>query len=201
MASTVTPIATVRRTAHREPFNSADALLALPFAGDSMFDLQTALEEENLQSDVPGLWLGYPNLKEAAEKLLKLLSSKWLSHGQAENSAVVAAILRGVKRVKEGLGHEENSQDAIVVNFYEGLGTIADDVAGVYAWGYEKARPVEQYDDSKGAFTTWAHGNSFTDIRFFFRPKTSRKDVDGTRWKLLCAVAPTRDVGIVSRFK
>lgn len=201
MASTVTPITTARRTVHREPVNKADALLAVPFAADSMFDLQVALEEENLQSDVRGLWLGYPNLKEAAEKLLKLLSSRWPSHGQPENSAVVAAIVRGVKRVKEGLGHDENSHNAIVVNFYEGLGTIADDVAGVHAWGYDKSRPVEQYDDSKGAFSVWAHGNSFTEIRFFFRSNTSRKDVDGTRWKLLCAVAPTRDVGIVSRFK
>jgi hypothetical protein len=88
-----------------------------------------------------------------------------------------------------------------VANFLQGLSTVADDVAGVIAWGYQKDKAMEQYDSAKGSFAEWSSGGGFTEVRFHFAEDQSTSEVEGTRLKLLCAVASAKDVGIASRYK
>lgn len=197
----VTPITAVRG-AKKEPVTRAYCALAVPFSTDGEHQLlRKAVEEANLLSDMKAIWFAYPNLKEAAEKLDRMLTHAWPSRSAHGGSAVGEAVITALRRVKEGLEAREESRDFIISNFLDGLCTVAQDVAGVQAWGYQNGKPLEQYDDSAGDFEKWANANAFTEVRFFFKTETTGHEIQGTRLKLLCAVASTKDVGVVARYK
>lgn len=162
--------------------------------------MNEAVAAAALQSELRGYWLAYPNLKEAAEKTLDLLSSRWPSSGGGRGAAVTA-IVKGLQRVAEGIREQESTRKLVVSNFLDGLGSVAEEVAKFHAWGFSGGRPVHQYEISKGSFRQWAHGHDFDEIRFYFRPETPPDEVQGTRVKFLCAVASTRDVGTALRFR
>jgi hypothetical protein len=85
--------------------------------------------------------------------------------------------ITAITRVKEGFTQHEISREMIVANFLHGIASVADDMAGVTAWGFNKEKAVEQFDPTLGSFDAWARGGDFTEIRFYFaetRSSTAR---------------------------
>ncbi len=199
--SVVTSIAAARGASKKEPVTLADLATAVPIASDDAALLLKAVEKAHLLSDMRALWIAYPNLQQATEKMAKLLTFVWPSRSASGASAVGEAVVTALRRVKQGLAVDEESRDFVVSNFLDGLLSAANDVAGVHAWGYQNGKPIEQYEDSKGSFERWANTGPFTEIRFFFRTEMSSHELEGTRLKLLCAIASTKDVGVVARYK
>ena len=200
LMSSVTPISAAR--AARLP-SAAESMCsvkpAIQPAGAPRLDAE--ISKAGLAYDARALWLAYPNLRDAADRLIDLLSAEWPSRRVTTDSAAVQAVLTAIARVKEGFTQHEDTRDMIVANFLHGIATVADDIAGVTAWGFNKEKAVEQFDPTLGSFDAWARGGDFTDIRFYFAEKLSTSEVEGTRLKILCAVASAKDVGVATRFK
>ncbi|MDO8280813.1 MAG: hypothetical protein Q7T63_22200 [Burkholderiaceae bacterium] len=198
--SSVTPISaarTARSSALADPMYSVSA--PIPLTGTARLDSEIA--KAGLTSDARALWLAYPNLHDAACRLLEMLSTEWPSSRVPKASAAVQAVITAISRVKEGFSQQETSREMIVANFLHGIASVADDVAGVTAWGFNKEKPVEQFDVGTSNFDVWSSNQAFTEIRFFFAENRSSSEVEGTRLKVLCAVASARDVGVAARFK
>lgn len=198
-ATTVTDISAARSL--RKPAVEVLHTISMPMSDPGMARLQQAIERAGLAYDARAIWMGYPNMEQATIRLMKLYSADWPSRRDATSSAVIEAVLAAIRNVKTGWDRDERTRDLTVANFLDGIGSIADDVAGVCAWGYEKDKPIEQYASEKGSFLEWTQASSFTEVRFYFAEEQSQREIDGTRWKLLCAVASTKDVGIVHRYK
>jgi hypothetical protein len=163
--------------------------------------LDAEIEKAGLTYDARALWLAYPNLRDAADRLIEMLSTEWPSSRVPSASAAVQAVITAITRVKEGFAQQEISREMIVANFLHGIASVADDVAGVTAWGFNKEKPIEQYDVGVTNFDIWSANKDFTEIRFYFAETRSPSEVEGTRLKVLCAVAGARDVGVAARFK
>ncbi len=198
--NTVTNIAAARGNS-RKAGDDALHTVTLPGLQPTGERLKHAIDQAGLAYDARAIWLGYPNMLVAAERLVELLSLEWPSRQAVTQPAAIAAVLVAIRRVKEGMGQNEVTREMIVANFLHGLATVVNDVVGVSAWGYQKERPVEQYDATKGNFADWSRAGDFTEVRFYFAEELSQSEVEGTRLKLLCAVASAKDVGIAARFK
>lgn len=202
--TTVTPISVARGATRKEPVTQADLALPVPIRASDKQQLLKAVEDARLIDEMRAVWSVYPNLRQATEKLTNLLSFSWPSRHSSGQSAVCEAIVTALKRFRDGLESHEDSADFIVFNFLDGLCSgVARDVAGIQAWGYQNGRPIEQYEEDAGRFDAWANASvtAFTEIRFFFKTETSANQFRGTRQKVLCAIATTKDVGIVARYK
>jgi len=198
--SSVTPISaarTARNPALSDPVYSVSA--PIPLSGTARLDSEIA--SAGLTYDARALWLAYPNLRDAADRLIEMLSTEWPSSHAPRTSAAVQAVITAISRVKEGFAQQEISREMIVANFLHGIASVADDVAGVTAWGFNKEKPVEQFEVGAASFDAWASNRAFTEIRFFHAENRSSSEVEGTRLKVLCAVASARDVGVTARFK
>lgn len=179
---------------------TCDFKIPIPIVADGWKQLGVAIHAAGLEADVRGVWMAYPNLREATSKLLGLLSSSWPCANGFDKSAVVEAALGAIGRVKGGLERGENSRDFVVANYLAGLGGVAEDLVKLQAWGFLKDRAVEQWSiEDKKPFLDWANLGGFTEIRFYRRRHADYRELMGTRFKLLCAVASAKDVGATAR--
>lgn len=199
MTSSVTPISAARGFSALP----ADAHLTITpnNLGAGRQRMGEAIAKAGLSSDARALWLAYPNLQSASERLVDLIGSEWPSRTVVGASAAFQAVLTAITKVNEGVQHGEATRDFIVANFLQGLLSVTDDLAGVVAWGFHKDKAVEQFDPATMAFDAWAKSGSFSEVRFFFAERTSPSELEGTRLKVLCAVASVKDVGVATRYK
>lgn len=163
--------------------------------------LKAALEQHALAYDARAIWIGYPNLQRAAFGLVEQLSADWPCRGQPDASAAIQAVLNAIREVRKGMERQESGRDQITANFLQGLASAAADTAGTVAWGFHGPRPVEPLELWSGSFERWCRDSALTDVRFYRGGGPSSCETEGTRMKLLCAVACARDVGIASRWR
>lgn len=176
------------------------ACLSTPIRTDDLHVLTRALDAESLMSDSRALWLTYPGLRDAADKLIANISFGW--PGQSSKyPAAVQAILEAIKKVQERLTHGEGTRELIVANYLSGLGTVAQDVAHTQAWGFRSNRVIEQWTSLDKNFVDWANEGGFDEVRFYPRTTVPANEMEGMRWKLLCAVASAKDIGVMSRYR
>lgn len=200
MINNVTTIRPVKGPAVYPGKDICDHKIPVPIAPDGWERLGVAVHAAGVDADVRGVWMAYPNLREATSKLVGLLSSSWPSAQGFDKSAVIEAVLAAVGRVKGGLERGENGRDFVVANYLAGLGGAAEDLVRLQAWGCIKERPVEQWiHEDKRPFVEWANLGGFTEIRFYRRRQADYRELTGTRFKLLCAVASAKDVGAAAR--
>lgn len=196
MSSKITPI----RSRNKVAGGSAQDFIhcaPAPLSADGMEMVEKEFERLGILHDQRALWMAYPNLQMATEKLMGIFSYVWPSSIEDGRSAVSVAAQEALRRVREGVERGENTRSLVVANYLKGLVTIASDVVAVRAWGCTKGKEVEEWDSERQSFMQWSQG--FTEVRFYTRPKASHVEVDGTRMKLLCAIASARDVGTMTR--
>ncbi len=183
----------------------ADALalhrVSVPAVISGEARLGAALEQQALAHDARAIWIGYPNLQRAALGLVELLSADWPCREQPKGSSAIQAVLNAIRAVRQGMDRQESASDQITANFLQGLATAAADTAGTVAWGFQGPRPVEPFDLWSGSFGRWCRDSALTEVRFYRIGGASSCETEGTRMKLLCAVACARDVGIASRWR
>ncbi len=175
--------------------------VAVPPAIGSQQRLEAAIDAAGLSYDARAIWLVYPNLRAAAERLVELFSSDWPCRGAAREPAAIAAVLQAIQHVKEGMRNQEDTRNLIVANFLHGLATAADDIAGTVAWGFQCGRPVGPFEALGCGFDAWCRRERLTEVRFFIGEALSASEVEGFRLKILCAVASAKDVGVATRFR
>lgn len=175
--------------------------VSLPPAVPSQQRLEAAINAAGLSYDARAIWLVYPNLRAAADRLIELFSADWPCRDAARESAAISAVLAAIRHVKEGMRNHEDTRNLIVANFLQGLATAADDIAGTVAWGFERGRPVGAFDALASSFDTWSRRERLTEVRFFFGDGLSASEVEGFRLKILCAVANAKDVGVATRYR
>lgn len=200
MSSNVTSIhrASQSEGAAQSPVAGWSSLLT-PIKFDDQLAMVSAVSKANRLADLRGIWIAYPNLKEATERLLELISTVWPGKG-GNVSALSEAVLRSIERVQRGMERGETTRDFVVANYLAGLGSIAEDVVALNAWGYVRDTPQEQWRLELSSFSRWANGTGFSEIRFLKRTHANPSEVEGTRLKILCSIASAKDVGIVSRY-
>jgi hypothetical protein len=173
----------------------------VPQAIASRQRLDTAIEAAGLSYDARAIWLVYPNLRLAADRLVELFSADWPCRGAPRQSAAISAVLQAIQQVKEGMRNQEDTRNLIVANFLHGIGTATDDIAGTVAWGFQRDRPVGPFDALATGFDAWTRRERLTEVRFFMSESLSASEVEGFRLKILCAVANARDVGVATRYR
>lgn len=161
--------------------------------------LTAAMRDQGLEDDLRSIWAAYPNLQDATSKLLNRITIAWPSRIKPSESAIVVATAKAVKAVKKGIALGDRSRAQVVATYLNALATVADDVASIRAWGY-LGKSQERWTLEDGDLWVWAGGRRFTGIKFFAVDDPNPNDVAGTRIKLLCAIATTRDVGLVGRY-
>lgn len=161
--------------------------------------LTAAMRERGLEEDLRSIWAAHPNLQDATGKLLNKISIAWPSRHRPAEPAVVVVTERAVHAVKLCITNGERSRAHVVSAYLTCLATVAEDVASVRAWGY-LGKSQERWSLDDGDLWAWAAGRRFNGIRFFAVADPNPNDVAGTRMKLLCAIATTRDVGLVGRY-
>lgn len=162
--------------------------------------LQHVLEVENLLAASRAVWMGFPSLRDAADKLIEKFTTAWPSLN-GETPASVKAVVMAIRSVESGLQRGESSREFVVANFLKGLGTVADDVVHIHAWGMNSNRSVEVWASGGRSFSEWAADGRFDEIRFFKRSSVPQNEIEGTRWKIMCDVASARDIGAMTRFR
>lgn len=198
MTSSVTPISVARRPG--KP--SAPSLKTV--AGSAAREAQPAaalkvfadrLEKYGLSGDARAIWLGYPNLQDACELLFQLLSDQWPCRDDPQSSAAIDAAIAGVRQVREAMMRGESmTRDLIVATFFHHLGTVASDVVAFVAMAYSQDKPLDQFDSETATWASWVARPQVDEIRFYPAGKTSRRDLEGRRVKLICAIASARDL-------
>lgn len=171
----------------------------VPLSADGMVMVEKEFERLGILQDQRALWMAYPNLQMATEKLMGIFSYVWPSSTEDGRSAVSVAAQEALRRVREGVERGENTRTLVVANYLKGLGTIASDVVAVRAWGFSKGKEVEEWNSEIQPFLQWSQSGDFSEVRFYSRIDASHVEVDGTRMKLLCAIASARDVGAMTR--
>lgn len=199
MASTVVSI----KSALAEPFTgtSPSFTVPLPPSIPSEQRLQAAIDAAGLTYDARAIWLVYPNLRAAADRLVELFSADWPCRGATQDSAAIAAVLQAILHVKEGVRNHEDTRSMIVANFLQGLATAADDIAGTVAWGFQRGQAVGALDILRDSFDAWSRKGKLTEVRFFCSEGLGASEVEGFRLKILCAVANAKDVGAATRYR
>lgn len=175
--------------------------VAVPAAVPGEARLATAIDRQGLAYDARAVWIGYPNLKRAALMLVEQLSPDWPCRGRPNSSAAIRAVLHAIRSVRQGVERSESSRDQITANFLQGLASAAADTAGTIAWGFQQSTPIGPFEVWSGSFDRWCRECALTDVRFYRSDNPSSCEAEGTRLKLLCAVASARDVGIASRWR
>lgn len=173
----------------------------VPPATASRQRLEAAIEAAGLGYDARAIWMGYPNLRAAADRLVDLFSADWPCRGLEEDSAAISAVLEAIRRVKEGMLYQEDTRNLIIANFLHGLATAADDVMGTVAWGFQRGRLVGAFDPLICGFEEWSRREQLTEVRFYFCEGLSASEFEGCRLKIMCAVADARDVGVAARYR
>ena len=183
----------------------ADALalhrVSVPASLSGEARLKAALEQQALAHDARAIWIGYPNLQRAALGLVEQLSPDWPCRNQPQASSAIQAVLNAICAVREGMDRQESAREQITGNFLQGLASAAADTAATVAWGFQGFRPVEPFELWSGSFGRWCRDRALTEVRFYRMGGASSCETEGTRMKLLCAVACARDVGIASRWR
>jgi hypothetical protein len=179
----------------------AQHTVPVPPAVASQQRLESAIEAAGLTYDARAIWLVYPNLRAAADRLVELFSADWPCRNVAREPAAILAVLQAIKHVKEGMRNQEDTRNLIVANFLHGLATAADDIAGTVAWGFQHGRPVGSFDPLGTSFEKWSQRERLTEVRFFIGETLMSSEVEGFRLKILCAVANAKDVGVATRYR
>lgn len=159
-----------------------------------------AVVEAGFIEDLKSIWSAYPNLEEATGRLLSRITFAWPSREKACSPAIALATIKAVKAVKRSIASGERSRTHVVGAYLGGLSSVAEDVACVRVWGYCKDNTQKLWTVDDADLAVWIAENGFTDVKFFTLDETSQNEITGTRMKLLCAIASTRDVGLVGRF-
>lgn len=176
------------------------ASFTVPIGPEDKSALTQALTDEGFISGSRALWLTYPSLKEASEKLISNLSLRWPSK-VGPYPAAIQAILKAFKFVDDGLQVGEGTREHIVANYLRGLGMAAEDIVQNQAWGFQGNRVIEQWISMDQTFADWANSGHFDEVRIYRKEGGAVRELDGTRLKLICAVAAVKDVGVMSRFR
>lgn len=176
------------------------ASFTVPIGLDDKSALNQALTAEGYISGSRALWLTYPSLKEASEKLISNLSLRWPSK-VGHYPAAIQAILKAFKFVDDGLQVGEGTREHIVANYLRGLGMAAEDIVQCQAWGFQGNRVIEQWISMDQTFAEWANSGHFDEVRIYLKEAGQSRELEGTRLKLICAVAGVKDVGVLSRFR
>lgn len=165
---------------------------------DGISVLLTALTSTGLQDDLRTIWSAYPNLEEATQKLLHKISIVWPSRDDPEVPAVVKATIKAVQAVKHSIEIGERSRAEVVAAYLHELATVADDVAAIKVLGIHGKQHLRWTLEDPDLWQ-WLGANGFDEIKFLMIDEPNPNEVAGTRIKLLCAIATTRDVGLVGR--
>jgi hypothetical protein len=199
----VTPITRAQSVVH--PTTPADVVHTLdPRPTDDDVEVViAAFRSAGLHADLQALWSTYPNLHHSTLAMLKMYSTSWPSSdgGEEADCAVVKAVKTALSLVKSGIHQGETDRAHVIANYLSGLVTIASDIVAVHAWGFNRNRPVERLIDFDVPFREWEKNGAFTEVRFLAQHNPTKTEVDGTRMKLLCAIASTKDVGVYARFR
>lgn len=198
MAEKVTPIRaggagdpTIRKTTGEVAELSVTLRHGLPV-------LLAELTNTGLQDDLRTIWSAYPNLEEATQKLLQKISIVWPSREDPNLSAVVKATIKAVQAVKHSIDVGERSRAQVVAAYLQELATVADDVATIKALGVH-GKNQQRWTLEDPDLWKWLGDSGFDEIKFMAVDEPNPNEVTGTRIKLLCAIATTRDVGLVGR--
>ena len=175
-----------------------EALMEVGIVMEGLPALLSALKDRGLRDDLLSLWEAYPNLQDATSKLLNKISISWPSRSDPCVPAIVAATERAVLGVKRGISNGDRTRSQVVAVYLNGLASIAEDVASVRACGY-KGRKQEKWTVEDTDLFTWLNYRQFSGIKFYSVGEPNPNDIVGTRIKLLCAIASTRDLGLVGR--
>jgi hypothetical protein len=199
MATKVTPISTLSRVDEGGESGEIVSPVDLSMVQEGLAVLLAAMSDLGLEDDLRSIWAAYPNLQDATSKLLNRISIAWPSRLKPSESAIVVAATKAVEAVKRGIAVGDRSRAQVVATYLNALATVADDVAAIRAWGY-LGKNQERWTLEDGDLWVWAGGRRFTGIKFFAVDDPNPNDVAGTRIKLLCAIATTRDVGLLGRY-
>lgn len=200
MSIKVTPLFPVARGHAMEEGKPSVHTLQMPLAHSELEQLLVAIQAEGLEDDQRSIWLAYPNLRVATEKLLAIFSLSWPLARDRARSMVIEAAIVGIRAVKQAIKRDERTRAHVVAKYLGGLASAAEESAHLQAWGVHRNRPVEQWTLDQESFGDWVSRNDFQEVRFYEVNDVNRNEVDGTRMKVLCSIASARDVGVVTRY-
>ena len=195
-------ITSIRPLSHRDVCDDTgeiESAVESSMVKEGLAVLIAAMRDRGLDEDLRSIWTAHPNLQDATSKLLNKISIAWPSRMTPSQPAIVLATAKAVQAVKRGIPTGERSRSHVVSTYLTCLSTVADDVASIRAWGF-LGKIQERWTLEDGDLWTWADYRRFTGIKFFAVDDPNPNDVAGTRMKLLCAIASTRDVGLVGRY-
>lgn len=175
------------------------SLVEAALATEGVAKLLGAIAECGLHDDLRSIWGAYPNLEDATHRLLNKISIAWPARAAPEDSAVVAATIKAVRAVKECITNGDRSRAQVVGVYLAALASVADDVATVRAFGC-LGKNEERWTLEDADLLSWVHAHGFSELKFFPVDDPNPNELAGTRMKLLCAIASTRDVGLVGRY-
>lgn len=210
--TTTTPITTPKvtqifgdrgnqRMTERERFTpDFEHSVSLPLCEADAPDLSTYLEERGLDRDARGLWIGYANLQQAAQRLQHWIGPHWPSQEDEKDPAVFRAIVKAINDVKAGLLRGESDRRYVIANFHSGLAKIASDLTGFTAWGCTGSKASNQLQPFDIKFADWAEAGKFDKIIFSPRSAVSSDELCGTVWKMRAFIAPVRDIGVIHKY-
>lgn len=200
MSAKVTSIALVKQRTETVEQGQIGSPVVVPFSQDSKRQIFEAVRSEGLKDDLQNIWAAYPNLEDATSKLLSRLSISWPSQEDSAKSAVALATIKAIRAVKRGIDAGERSRAQVVAAYLSGLATVAEDVAAVRVWGCHGAKSQERWSLEDSDLAEWVERKGFDEVKFFSVDQPNQTEVAGTRMKLLCAIATTRDVGLLGRY-
>lgn len=199
MSAKVTSISRPHERISAADQSQIGSAVVVPFGKECKQQIFEAIRREGLREDMHNIWSAYPNLEEATYRLLSRLTISWPSQEDASQSAVAVATIKAVRAVKRGIEQGERSRSEVVSAYLGGLSSVATDVAAVRVFGCHGTKSQERWSLEDADLGDWVQSNGFDQVKFFPVEELNPNDLAGTRMKLLCSIATTRDVGLVGR--
>lgn len=161
--------------------------------------LQHYLEAEGLDKDARGLWIGYPNLKKASHNLISWIGVQWPDIDNVEVPAAFVAVKRAIHEVKNGLTRDEADKRLVIANFYTGLASITQSIAGYQLVGQTELSNLSwTYFEKKT--DAWFKAEKIIGYDFLRIAGDQSNNTDGLKWKIRSSIASLGDMNIIHRF-
>lgn len=168
---------------------------------DDLLVLERYLQEKSLAADARGIWLGYPSLRNAVDRLIGWIGVEWPAYQAPEESAVLQAVAAGVLRFKSGVMRGETDRRLAIANFFRGLTDSVLPALVSYACsgvdGQRVQSRLELFDDE---FDEWARSGEFDSVLFSKSGTGDHLHQEGMRLKLWANIATINDLGVLNTY-
>lgn len=168
---------------------------------DDMLVLERYLQEKSLAADARGIWLGYPSLRLAVDRLIGWVGVEWPAFEAPNESAVLRAVAAGVTRFKSGIMRGETDRRLAIANFFKGLTESVLPSLVCYACsGIDGQRVQSRLTLFDEQFEAWVFSGEFDSVLFSRSGTGDHLHQEGMRLKLWANIATINDLGVLNTY-